>query len=264
MAVRVERATGRESPRTICYANEASGPASGVDRIMCTCQLVDAHTLCKSDSRPIPATYYRGSKKIDFVLISPSLVVAVVGVSILGLHDGYLSDHRALVVDYDATLFFAGPTSPIVAPQPRRLTSTNAKAVHTYTSHMRAHFAMHLITEKRIALVAKSNRGDWTKSDEGEYNRLDDTLKRGCLAAENKCDPWLSGLYAWSPELHIADTTLEYRKLRLKEFSNHTTLDLMADLADISVADCDWHPSKVVVLRQREARKSFEGGAEDG
>jgi hypothetical protein len=206
-------------------ANEASGPASGVDRIMSKCKLVDAHKLCESDSRPMPATYSRGSKKIDFVLISPSLVVAVVGVSILELHDGYISDHRALVVDYDATLFFGGPTSPIVAPQPRRLTSTNPKAVHTYTSHMRSQFEMHLITEKRIALVEKSDSGDWTTSDEDEFNRLDDTLKRGCLAAENKCDPRLSGLYAWSPELHIAGTTLEYWKLRLKESVSWVHLD---------------------------------------
>jgi hypothetical protein len=93
-------------------ANEASGPGSGVDRIMSNCNLVDAHSLCTSDFSPMPATYQRGSKKIDFVLLSPRLADAVVGVSILALHDGYLSDHRALVVDFDSALLFGGhPTT---------------------------------------------------------------------------------------------------------------------------------------------------------
>jgi hypothetical protein len=36
--------------------NEASGPGSGIDRIMRNCNLVDAHSLCTSDSSPMPAT----------------------------------------------------------------------------------------------------------------------------------------------------------------------------------------------------------------
>jgi hypothetical protein len=73
-------------------ANEASGPGSGVDRIMSNCNLVDAHSICTP--KPHTRHYQRGSKKIDFVLLSPRLVEAVVGVSILALYDGY-SDHRA-------------------------------------------------------------------------------------------------------------------------------------------------------------------------
>jgi hypothetical protein len=42
-------------------------------------------------TKPHTATYQRGSKKIDFVLLSPRLVEAAVGVSILALYDGYFS-----------------------------------------------------------------------------------------------------------------------------------------------------------------------------
>jgi hypothetical protein len=240
-------------------ANEASGPGSGVARIMCQCGLSDAHSLCTSDSSPMPATYQRGSKKIDFVLISPSLVAAVVGVSILALHDGYLSDHRALVVDYNATLLFGGPTTPIVTPQPRRLTSTNPVQVHTYISHMRSHFETHVVSEKRAALVAKSDSGNWESSDVDEYNRLDDTLQRGRAASENKCTPRLSGILPWSPELHLAGTRLEYWKLRLTEFTtrdtNETTLAEMAYKADISEDDIVWQTAAVITVRLREARR---------
>jgi hypothetical protein len=142
-------------------ANEASGPGSGVDRIMSNCNLVDAHSICTSDSSPVPATYQRGSKKIDFVLLSPRLIDAVAGVSILALFDGYLSDHRALIVDFDAVRLFGGPTSLIVAPRERRLTSTSPRAVHAYTTHMRSHFEIHRIVEKVAALSEKSAKGQW-------------------------------------------------------------------------------------------------------
>jgi hypothetical protein len=134
-------------------ANEASRFHSGVDRIMHQCNLLDAHSLCSSDPRPMPAPYQLGSTKIEFVLISPRLADVVVGVSILPLHDGYTSDHRALLVDYDASLLFGGPTSPIVAPLERRLASTNPRAVHAYTDHMKSHFETHGILKKLLLSV---------------------------------------------------------------------------------------------------------------
>jgi hypothetical protein len=97
-------------------ANEAHGPGSGVDKIMRNCNLVDAHSL-SSDTTPYPATYQRGSTKIAFVLVSSRVVSAVSGVSILALHDGYLSDHLALVVDLDANTLFGESTSSIVPPK---------------------------------------------------------------------------------------------------------------------------------------------------
>jgi hypothetical protein len=57
---------------------------------MSNCNLVDAHSIC-TWPKPHTATYQRGSKKIDFVLLSPRLVEAAVGVSILALYDGYFS-----------------------------------------------------------------------------------------------------------------------------------------------------------------------------
>jgi hypothetical protein len=191
-------------------ANEASGPGSGVDRIMSNCNLVDAHSLCTSDSSPIPATYQRGSKKIDFVLISPRLVEAVAGVSILALYDGYLSDHRALVVDFDAALLFAGPTSSIVAPLERRLTSTNPRAVHAYITHMRTHFEIHRIEEKVADLCKRSADGQWSAADIIEYDTIDDLLDQGRRASENKCAARRSGLHPWSPELDRAGSCLSY------------------------------------------------------
>lgn len=107
-----------------------SGLGSGVGRLIVEGGLVDAHTLCADEETPFPATHDRGGQKIDFVFLTPPLQNAVKAASIfLPICDGYLSDHRALVVDFDASELFGDKTSPLVAPGQRRLTSTNPRAV---------------------------------------------------------------------------------------------------------------------------------------
>ena len=93
-------------------ANEPSGAGSAVDNIILACNLTDAHLLAMVTSAPL-AMYQRGIHKIDFVLVSQRLVPAVRFASILALHDGDLSDHNALLVDFDANALFAGATLPL-------------------------------------------------------------------------------------------------------------------------------------------------------
>jgi endonuclease/exonuclease/phosphatase family metal-dependent hydrolase len=71
--------------------NEASGLGSAADKLCFECNLADAHSL--GGRLNPPPTYHRGSEKIDFVLLSASLVSSVRASAILALHDGYLSDH---------------------------------------------------------------------------------------------------------------------------------------------------------------------------
>ena len=133
--------------------NEPSGFGSASDRLCFACNLTDAHTL-SSDDTPSPPTYQRGSQKIDFILISPRLVQCVAGVSIAALNDGYISDHRSLIVDFEATLMFSSLTSPVVSPTARRLTSTNPKTVHIYVQAMLQFITKHLLYEKITNLVS--------------------------------------------------------------------------------------------------------------
>ena len=102
-------------------ANEPAGPGSASDRLIYACGLTDAHKRENELVDP-PPTHQRGRKKIDFVLVSQRLVNAIKARSILPIHDGYLSDHRALLVDFDSGVLFSGPTSEVVAPHARQLT----------------------------------------------------------------------------------------------------------------------------------------------
>ena len=141
-------------------ANEPSTCGSAVDTISLKCGLVDAHSLTTTTTAA-PATYHRGSKKIDFILVSPRTASAIRAASILALLDGYLSDHRALVVVFDERTLFSGGTSKIVAPPSRLLTSTNPKAVSLYVKHMLQHIAHHRIEDRVAWLTERSDEGMW-------------------------------------------------------------------------------------------------------
>ena len=145
-------------------ANEPS------DTISLACGLRDAHSLAM-DATKAPATHNRGSEKIDFILLSPRTALAVRAATILPLHDGYLSDHRALIVDFDASVLFAADTSEIVAPPSRQLTSTNPVAVSAYLKHMLQHIDHHRIEERVAWLTERSSEGSWGQEEELKWEK---------------------------------------------------------------------------------------------
>ena len=199
-------------------ANEGIGHGTGVDQILHSCNLVDAHSLAQTLIAP-PPTYQRGTKKIDYIMISPRLVHAVRAVSILAPHDGYLSDHRSLVVDFDARTLFEGVTSQIMASATRRLTSTNPRAVHEYTTQLLKYYETHDILKRVTKLQAKSDKGSLQTGDVAEWEILDRLITEGRRSAENKCAKKRSGQLPWSPELERAGLEVLYWKMRQRAFS---------------------------------------------
>ena len=242
-------------------ANEACGNGSGVDRLLLCCGLVDAHTL-SSDSTPPPATYQRGSAKIDFIMVTPRLVQAVRAATILPLHDGYLSDHRALIVDFDAKALFASTTSPVLPPTSRRLTSTNPKALHIYIEHMGKHIAVHGLIDKVAELQAISEKGNWSEAEVKDWEIIDNLLEQGRAAAEAKCPSKRSGTLPWSPELNRAGKQLRYWQMRTREFTsrylNYAQLERLAAEVNIPSDEQEWLPSATVHTHCRKARKALK------
>ena len=151
-------------------ANESSVHGSAVDRLIYACGLTNVHVR-ETEALEPPPTYHRGSSKIDFVLVSSRVTHSVVSRTILPIHDGYLSDHRALLVDFDAKLLFGGHTSDVVPPRARQLTSTNPKAVSKYMKLMLQQMETHSIWQKVSEMQLTSLRGEWTNADNTKWER---------------------------------------------------------------------------------------------
>ena len=216
-------------------ANQPDGVASTCDSLCKLCNLTSAHSLA-TDPTPLPATFARGSAQIDFVLISGRLVHAVRAASILPLQEGVISDHRALVVDFDEAALFSSKTTEILPPCARRLTSTQPKAVHIYIANMLAFVAKHNIVARVNALCEQSDSGVWTPADVAEWEVIDHLLSQGRSESENKCPPKHSGRFPWSPELDRAGKLLSYWRLRIGQCrsgacNNSRLLELQTSLA---------------------------------
>jgi hypothetical protein len=138
----------------------------------------------------------------------------------LGLHDGYLSDHRALVVDFDAQSIFMSATTPVVSPSARRLTSTHPRAVHTYVHAMLKQIHTHRILDRVGQLKTVSECGQWTSDHATEWERIDRVLADARTTSERQCQAKGSGQTPWSPTLKKAGLTLLYWRLRLREYTS--------------------------------------------
>ncbi len=240
-------------------ANETGGSGSAVDRLIFSCNLADAHAL--SGKTDPPPTYHRGSGKIDFVLVSSSLVHSIRSASILALHDGYLSDHRALLVDFDAASLFQSDTSPVTPPAERRLTSSNPRAVHTYVQAMKKQLKRHMLFTKVLALQQVSDTGEWSDACVLEWEKIDRLLDEARTAAEGRCAAKPTGLHPWSPALQAAGRTLLYWKLRKSGFTtkrvNTKMLTSLATSLQLKVVDIVWQSPTTILGKIRQAGRDF-------
>ena len=236
--------------------NEACRQGSAVDRLIYACHLSDVHA--HSGHASPPATYHRGTEKIDFVLVLARIAPMVTAAAILGLHDGYLSDHRALLVDFDAHSLFMGNTSPVVASSARRLTSTNPIAVHTYMNAMLTKIERHGLAAKVFNLQQHSESGEWTEAHVCEWEKLDRFLEEARLSSERKCSAKKSGQAPWSPALKLAGQSILYWRMRLCELTGtQASVSTLAKLAkSIGLAEplTTQQPYQVLRAKLQQAR----------
>jgi ribonuclease HI len=240
-------------------ANESAGPGSAIDQLIYACGLTDAHTRATEAIEP-PPTHNRGSSKIDFILVSSRLVPAITARTILPLYDGYLSDHRALIVDFDSSIFFAGPTSEVVPPRARQLTSTHPKAVSRYVKTMIEQLDKHQVVRKVEELRQQSESNVWTETNTKQWEIVDRIMEQARSYAERKCNKKKkkSGHMPWSPELKLSGQTLLYWRYRIREKTSRKTnqimLDSLAAACNIAEEDIAWASIATICSRIKEAK----------
>ena len=178
------------------------------------------------------------------------------------LHDGYLSDHRSLIVDFDAKMLFSSATSDIVEPKSRNLTSTNPKAVKVYVKHLLDFLGAQCIESRVANLAHQSDLGLWSDREIVEWEAIDLLLAQGRTAAENKCPKRKSGSLPWSPDLDLAGKKVQYWKLRLREFtarrSNDTALEKLANSVELKDEDRQWKTSREVCVFFSAAKQAMK------
>ena len=104
-------------------ANEPMGKdKNGVSTIASDCNLIDVHAS-KHNETLTKATYARGTKKIDYMLITPELLPLVKRCGMLPFYTGIHTDHRGLFIDIDAKALFNGKIADL-SSQPTKILSS--------------------------------------------------------------------------------------------------------------------------------------------
>jgi hypothetical protein len=184
--------------------NEALGnDPAGMSKICRELVLSDVMKM-RHDTSLKPATYARGSKRLDYILMSERCAIAVRKCGYEPFNHRLYSDHRGMFVDMDTEMLFGNLDNDLASMQYRDFKATDPKAVTEYLQGIGTYLKDHNFAE-RLKVLSESN----DKNDplaEG----MDKDLKRACLYAAKQCRK--KRQTPWSPKVIKARDTVNILK----------------------------------------------------
>jgi hypothetical protein len=181
--------TRNESTILVGDFNEPMNERSSMARISMNHGLVDI-LFQRNPQLPEPATYARGSNRIDYCLVSPDLVDAVQSCGYEPFQMRIQSDHRGLFIDFYTHLLFGNDTQPLGPAAFRDFTAKcptdNSKYIAAKHAHLtEQNFFTHLATLQSLP-----------NGDHALAERLDTNLRAAAEAASKSVKrhykPWWS------------------------------------------------------------------------
>jgi hypothetical protein len=195
-------------------ANEEISPRSNLNHLIHVLGLVDVHS-----HSPAPSTHIRGSQRIDYMLVSASLIPFVTRSGTLAYHQGFQTDHRTLYCDISSDFFITSPA--LIGPgQVRTLRSGNPELTATYRQALRTQF-LHQNIFQRVARLEQTFCNLTTDHVRRLLNQLDTDITRSMLHAE-RCLHRTPRKYAFSPALRNAGLIKRYWSIRLFDARQNT------------------------------------------
>jgi len=147
-----------------------------------------------------PATYNRGRKRIDLLLVSASLLPAVVRSGILPYHSLFQGDHRPCYIDLESSIAFDGKPPSISPPCQRVLQTKDPRIVAKYIKKLNDQLEKHKVLPKLQELYLLESH-QWTDQTQQTYERLDKIITEAMLYAEEASAKKYTNKYEWSPSL---------------------------------------------------------------
>lgn len=113
------------------FNEDITTPDAGMNQLATTYCLVDLFSLRLGTTKS-PSTYQRGSRRIDYLLMSPSLLPAVKAAGYDPV--GYLlpSDHRGMYVDFDTDELFDHTPPQITSATKRGFCTSSPGVIQKY------------------------------------------------------------------------------------------------------------------------------------
>lgn len=223
------------------FNEEINAPSSGMEQLASTCGLADVFAV-RLGSSHIPATYQRGTKRLDYALATPSLRshIRAAGYDPFGYR--IPSDHRGMYIDFDTEAVFRHTITPLTSAVRRGFSSKSPGVVNQYVTAKMQYLNDHrFFSRLRHLLAQDAPNDDLAESLDRDFQRASFHVARKC--SRKKCTPW-------SPQLAEIWATLHYYRLarsalqtsanllpaihRLQNKWNHLPKDIPTDITSIT------------------------------
>mmetsp|Transcript_7001 Transcript_7001/g.10195 ORF Transcript_7001/g.10195 Transcript_7001/m.10195 type:complete len:653 (+) Transcript_7001:1286-3244(+) len=184
--------------------------------LVTTCGLLDV--LVEQHGQQIPPTYTRGTKRLDYVFVTPGIMDSVLRSTLLPFHTIFGGDHRPILIDFDATKLFGDTSHEIQRQASRGLCLQDPRIVNRYLELVEKQMHYHKIYDKVMQLKEKSEDSKWAKQCVMKYEKIDNIITASVRYADKQVAKRYSTQYEWSPELMRAVNEARYWELRLKPY----------------------------------------------
>ena len=162
------------------FNEEMAVNGSGIDQLATNCALADLFSIRLGSPR-IPATYQRGSRRIDFVLISPSLLphIQAAGYDPFGYR--LPSDHRGMYIDFSTEALLQQDVNPLEPADKRDFSTTSPEVVVKYVTAKMEYLVGHRFFDRMETLNSLQEPDPYLAES------LDRDLQRAARLAARKC-----------------------------------------------------------------------------
>ena len=175
--------------------------------------LRDIHMYLHQHDTTIP-TYNRGTKRIDYILGTTTILPYVTKGGLLPFHYLKNTDHRTLYVELELQRILRNQESTIGTTTNRALTSTRPRGVIKYCQQLN-----NTSIESELATVHQKEKTPILENDKQLIIQLDQQFQDARLQAERGLHKY--GRHPWSPKLRQAQLQVYCWKLWVSQYKTH-------------------------------------------
>jgi hypothetical protein len=223
--------------------------------------LMDVH------AEQVTNTHVRGSKQIDFSLVTDKIWPCI---KAIGLLDESIlkSDHRAIFIDLDLLLLFGAAPETLERPQFQNLKLDDPRISDSYRKLLHKQFECHNIYECVEKISERGKADDWSLEDEHAYETLDRDITAAMLRAAEKCSIRKQHDTPWAPSLSKAIHTIRYWTKRISKngtrYADGCVLEYYLEHSDVDTSYFDNTMSvKSCAAELHNAKSRFKDGLAD-
>jgi hypothetical protein len=181
----------------------------GMAKVLAAGDLTDAHE--HQHGTVDISTYTRGTKRLDYVFVTPRLVDHILRSGYESFHARIASDHRGYFVDFALAGFLDRQLPSIFASSSRAIRGTHPSNITKYVEYLDEY-----LEERDMYRKVKEQKYWYNKE---KLEKLDRIITRGMLEAEDQCR--IHHRQPWSKEVNEVMTTANILRINLSSLKNN-------------------------------------------